>query len=200
MKLHDVAVEQQENTSVWLAFKNQVFIRLSIASLVSGCFVSAHDTAATWLMNSLSASPFLLSLIATSASLPFFLFTLPAGAISDLTNRRNLFIGIYLWLAAAAAGLLAVCSWLNLVHPSVILATVLLLGIGFAFSAPVWASIVPEIARKEELASAITLGGVQMNLAGIVGPALGGLLLPIVGPAMLFSLNALAFLSVAMMN
>jgi len=198
MKLHDVAVEQQENTSVWLAFKNQVFIRLSIASLVSGCFVSAHDTAATWLMNSLSASPFLLSLIATSASLPFFLFTLPAGAISDLTNRRNLFVGIYLWLAAAA-GLLAVCSWLNLVHPSVILATVLLLGIGFAFSAPVWASIVPEIARKEELASAITLGGVQMNLAGIVGPALGGFLLPIVGPAMLFSLNALAFLSVALM-
>ena len=46
--------------------------------------------------------------------------------------------------------------------------------------------------------SAITLGGVQMNLAGIVGPALGGFLLPIVGPAMLFSLNALAFLSVAL--
>jgi hypothetical protein len=42
MKLNDVAIEQEENTSVWLAFKNQVFIRLSIASLVSGCFVSAH--------------------------------------------------------------------------------------------------------------------------------------------------------------
>src|ERR1700726_3632695 len=36
-----------------------------------------------------------------------------------------------------------------------------------------------------------------MNLAGIVGPALGGLLLPIMGPAMLFSLNALAFLAAA---
>jgi Transmembrane secretion effector len=36
-----------------------------------------------------------------------------------------------------------------------------------------------------------------MNLAGIVGPALGGLLLPIMGPAMLFSLNALAFLTAA---
>src|SRR4029077_8935867 len=77
------------------------------------------------------------------------------------------------------------------------LTTVFLLGIGFAFNAPVWASVVPEIVRKEELASAITLGGVQMNLAGIVGPALGGLLLPIVGPAMLFSLNALAFLTMA---
>ena len=36
-----------------------------------------------------------------------------------------------------------------------------------------------------------------MNLAGIVGPALIGLLLPIVDPAMLFSLNALAFLTTA---
>jgi len=198
MKLDNVATEQQENTSVWLALKNRVFIRLLTVSVVSGCCVSAADMAATWLMNSLGASPFLLSLMATSASLPFFLFTIPAGTISDLTNRRKLFIAIYLWLAAAA-GVLAICSWLNLVHPYVILISVLLLGIGFAFNAPLWASIVPEIVRKDELVSAITLGGVQMNVAGIVGPALGGFLLPIVGPAMLFTFNALAFLSMALM-
>ncbi len=99
---------EQHNTSTWLALKNRVFVGLWVASLVSGCCVSAHDTAATWLMNSLGASPFLLSLMATSASLPFFLFTLPAGAISDLVNRQNLFIRTYLWLAArgrAACGL-----------------------------------------------------------------------------------------------
>jgi MFS family permease len=56
---------------------------------------------------------------------------------------------------------------------------VFLLGIGFAFNAPVWAAIVPEVVGKEELPSAITLGGVQMNLGGIVGPALGGFLLPV---------------------
>ena len=129
----------------------------------------------------------------TSASLPFFLFTLPAGAISDLVNRQSLFIGTYLWLAGAA-GLLAVCTWLHWVHPSIILITVFLLGIGFAFNAPVWAAIVPEVVRKDELASAITLGGVQMNMGVIVGPAIGGFLLSVAGPAFLFTLNALAFL------
>jgi MFS family permease len=69
--------------------------------------------------------------------------------------------------------------------------------LGFAFNAPVWACVVPEIVGKEEIASAITLGGVQMNFAGIVGPALGSLLLPIVDPAVIFALNALAFLGVA---
>ena len=114
-----------------------------------------------------------------------------------MANRQNLFIGTYLWLAVAA-GLLAICTWLQLVHPYVILATVFLLGIGFAFNAPVWAAIVPDVVRKEELASAITLGGVQMNMGGIVGPAIGGFLLPVAGPAMLFSLNALAFLFAAL--
>ena len=188
--------EPKQNTSIWLALRNPAFVGLWLPSVVSGVCVAAHDTAATWLMNALGASPLLLSLIATAASLPFFLFTLPAGSLADLSNRRNLLIAIYLWLAAAA-GLLAVCTWLHRVHPYVILTTIFLLGIGFAFNAPVWASIVPEIVQKEELASAITLGGVQMNLAGIAGPALGGLFLPIMGPAMLFSLNALAFLMTA---
>jgi MFS family permease len=188
--------EPKQNTSIWLALRNPAFVGLWLPSVVSGVCVAAHDTAATWLMNELGASPLLLSLIASAASLPFFLFNLPAGALADLSNRRNLLIAIYLWLAAAA-GLLAVCTWLHWVHPYVILATIFLLGIGFAFNAPVWASIVPEIVQKAELASAITLGGVQLNLAGIAGPALGGLLLPIMGPAMLFSLNALAFLIMA---
>jgi MFS family permease len=191
-----VSSEPTQNTSVWLALRNAAFVALWLPSVVSGVCVAAHDTAATWLMNALGASPLLLSLIATAASLPFFLFTLPAGALADLSNRRTVRIAVYLWLAAAAS-LLAVCTWLHWVHPYVILTTVFLLGIGFAFNAPVWASVVPEIVQKEELASAITLGGVQMNLAGIVGPALGGFLLPIMGPAMLFSLNALAFLSMA---
>ena len=192
-----MATDSPPNTSTWFALKNAVFVRLWIASLVSGCCVSAHDTAATWLMNSLGASPFLLSMMATSASLPFFLFTLPAGAVSDLVDRQRLFIATYLWLAAAA-GLLAFCTWLHLIHPYVILVTVFLLGIGFAFNAPVWAAIIPEVVRKNELASAITLGGVQMNMGGIVGPAIGGFLLPITGPAMLFLLNALAFLFAAL--
>src|ERR1700682_1051405 len=109
-------------------------------------------------MNALGASPLLLSLIATAASLPFFLFTLPAGALADLSNRRNLLIAVYLWLAAAA-GLLAVCTWLHWVHPYVILTTVFLLGIGFAFTGPVWRPFIPEFVKKDEFRSATPFAG-----------------------------------------
>src|ERR1700722_17176870 len=131
-----IPATEREDTSVWLALKNRVFLALWLASVGSGVCVAAHDTAATWLMNTSGSSTFLLSLMATAASLPFFLFTLPAGALADLSNRRGLFVGTYLWLAFAA-GLLAVFFWLRLAPPYVILATVFLLGIGFAFNAPV---------------------------------------------------------------
>ena len=52
-------------------------------------------------MNALGASPLLLSLIATAASLPFF-FYLAGRAVADLRYRRNLLVAVYLWLAAAA--------------------------------------------------------------------------------------------------
>jgi MFS family permease len=191
-----VASELKQNTSVWLALRNRVFSGLWLASVVSGVCVAAHETVATWLMKTSGSSTLLLSLMATAASLPFFFFTLPAGALADLSNRRTLFVATYLWLASAA-GLLAIFSWLHLVHPFVILLTVFLLGTGFAFNAPLWACVIPEIVRKEEIASAVTLGGVQMNLAVIVGPAFGSLLLPLVGSPVLFSLNALAFLGAA---
>jgi MFS family permease len=75
---------------------------------------------------------------------------------------------------------------------------VFLLGTGFAFQAPVASASIPEIVGKEQLPSAIALGGIQMNLAGIIGPALGGLLIPLVGVSTIFTLNAAAFVLVLM--
>src|SRR5262245_66558100 len=106
----------KNSTSTWFALRNPVFARLWLASVISGTFVSAQDVTATWLMHDLGASAFALSLMASAASAPFFLFTLPAGAIADIVNRRLVIVTAVLWQAvcfgtlavAALAGLLAV--------------------------------------------------------------------------------------------
>jgi MFS family permease len=184
------------STSTWFALQNPVFRRLWVASVLSGTFVSAQDIAATWLMHDLGASALLLSLMATAASAPFFLFTLPAGAVADIANRRTVIVTAVLWQALCSS-LLAVGAWTGAISPSLVLLCIFLLGLGVAFYAPVWGAIVPDIASKEELASAVTLGGVQLNLSGIVGPALAGLLLPLLGVPLLISVNAMTFLIVA---
>jgi MFS family permease len=50
----------------------------------------------------------------------------------------------------------------------------------------------------EELPSAATLGGLQLNISGIIGPAIGGFLLPLIGANWVFTINALCFLLVVL--
>jgi MFS family permease len=182
-------------TSIWLALRNPVFRSLWLASVVSGCCVSAHDMAATWAMNTLTPSPLFLSLLSTAAALPFFLFTFPAGALADMLNRKKLLCVMHVWLIVAAGGL-AVMGTLKFLSPGIILAAVFLLGVGFACNAPAWSSVIPDVVTKEELASAVTLGGVQMNISGVLGPALGGILLPLLGANTVFAINSFGFLLV----
>src|SRR5215831_5079529 len=181
----------------WTALRNPVFRKLWIATIISGTCVAAHDSAATWMINVSTGSPFFISLMSTVASLPFFLFTLPAGALADTVDRRKLVCFISFGLAAAASSL-AVLGWLHLLNPYIILASVFCIGIGFAFNAPAWTSIVPQVVSDEELPSVATLSGLQFNISGIIGPALGGLLIPLAGANFVFALNAACFFLVVL--
>jgi MFS family permease len=185
----------QAASSSWFALRNPTFRRLWLATVVSGTCVGAHDMVAAWLMNSLSHSTLLLSLISTAATLPFFLFILPAGALADMINRKRILCTAYVWLAVCAGGL-AVLGWLNLLTPCVILGSIFLIGTGFAFNAPAFSAAVPEIVSDEELPSASVLSGLQLNISVIVGPILGGLLLLVLQAQGVFLLNALFFLAV----
>jgi MFS family permease len=180
-------------SSTWTALRNPVYRSMWLASLISGTCVAAHDTAATWTMNRVSDMPLFLTLMSTVASLPFFLFTLPAGALADMVDRKKMMMIMNIWLGVAAGGL-AVCGWFNVINPYVLLGAVFLIGTGFAFYSPAWTSIQPEIVTNEELPSAATLGGLQLNISGIIGPAIGGLLLRFVSPNVVFALNAVCFL------
>jgi Transmembrane secretion effector len=80
-------------TSSWIALRNPTFGKLWFATVVSGICVSAHEMAAIWVINSISTagshSTMLLSLMSTAATLPFFLFILPAGALADMMGDAS---------------------------------------------------------------------------------------------------------------
>src|ERR1700750_3319498 len=106
-------------SSTWTALRNPVFRKLWIATVISGTCVAAHDSAATWMINVSTGSPFFISLMSTVASLPFFLFTLPAGALADKVDRQKLVWIMNVWLAVAA-GLLAIFGSLGVLNPYII--------------------------------------------------------------------------------
>ena len=60
-----------------------------IAAVISGTCVGAHDSAATWMMNTFAGLPVLISLMSTVASLTCFLFTPPTFTPEDKIDRRS---------------------------------------------------------------------------------------------------------------
>ena len=128
------AASRAKSNSTWFALRNPVFCRLWFATLLSGTFVSSQDVVAAWLMHDLGASPFLLSLMATAASAPFFLFTLPAGAIANIVNRRTVIVSAVFWQALWSA-ILAFGAFSGGFIPGAVLACIFALGIGLAFGA-----------------------------------------------------------------
>ena len=188
-------MQKPQAPSTFSALANGPFLRLWAAALASGTAVAADQTAARWALNHLSASAFIISLLSSTAALPFLVFTLPAGFLADAVDRRLLLRVINVW-QALVAGALAFLGFRGALSPAALLIGSLALGVGFAFNAPVWTALIPDVVPEEALPSTATLGSLQMNLSGVIGPALGGVLLAVSGPPVVFGLNALGFLGV----
>jgi predicted MFS family arabinose efflux permease len=71
---------------------------------------------------------------------------------------------------------------------------VLAVGIGQAIYAPAYSALLPSLVKRENLPAAISLNSAQMNGSRVVGPAIGGVLLHLVGPSWVFAGNAVTYL------
>jgi MFS family permease len=131
--------------------------------------------------------------MATVSALPYTLFTLPAGAFADMVDREKILLGVQLWHAFLAIAL-AIVWTVHLLNPYIILASAFLFSTGFAFGSPAHSSVIAEMVSAEELGSAYTLAGLQMDVSGIIGPLLSALLLPLAGVSFIFGANGLGFI------
>ncbi len=151
-----------------------------------------HEVGEGWLMTTLSHSPLLVALLQSADSLAVFLFSIPAGALADVMDRRLLAILTQAWLGAVAL-CLGLLTLGGAITPWLLLALSFVMNMGAALDAPVWQAIVPELVPRSDLPQAVALGGVSLNIARAVAPALGGLLVAAVGPYAVFFLNATTF-------
>ena len=191
--MEETAEKTAEKTSTWLALRNHVFRRLWLAMVVSGSCIGAHNTAVYWAMHKLGASPLHIALMTTVSALPYTLFTLPAGAIADMVDRKKILLGVQIWHATIAFAL-AILWMTHLLNPYLILVSAFLFSAGFAVGSPAHSSVIAEMVSKDDLASAYTLAGMQMDLSGIIGPLFSALLLPLAGVSFIFGANGFGFL------
>ena len=179
----------------WSPLRRPVFRALWIAGLASNLGTWVQNVGAAWLMTSLAPEPFVVALVQAASNLPFFLLAIPAGALADVVDRRRLALVALAWLSASSA-LLAGLSFAGAIGPAALLALTFAIGVGSALLAPAFAAIVPELVPREEIEPAVSLGGISMNAARAVGPALGGFVVAAAGTGATFALNAASFLAV----
>ncbi len=179
------------------ALRSPAFRWLWVANVVSGIGSMMHATAAAWLLVTEAGAATLVTLLQVMVSLPVFLFALPAGALADLLDKRQVVLGAQIGgfvVAAALTGL----SLAGLANAWVLLGSAFALGMASAFGFPAWQALLPELVSKPQWPSAITLGSIAVNLARALGPVAGGLLIGVCPPWVVFGINALSFLLVAL--
>jgi MFS family permease len=149
---------------------------------------------AQWVLVAEPGSTALVALVQVAAMLPMLLFALPAGALADIMDRRRLLIGVQLFQMVVGSSL-SVLTALDLMPPALLLTFTFLLGACLASTLPAYQVVVQEFVPREQVRMVAALGGVAVNGARAVGPALAGVLLAQVGAAVVFAVPAVSALA-----
>ena len=148
-----------------------------------------------WLVLQLTNSSFKLGLVTAMQFLPMMLFALFAGTLVDRFPKRTVLIFTQASLAILAT-VLASLTYFKIVQYWHVLVLAALLGIVTTLDMPTRQTFFVELVGKEDLMNAIGLNSSVFNLARILGPAVAGFLIALVGIGVCFYLNALSFLAV----
>jgi MFS family permease len=170
-----------------------VFRRIWSASLLSNFGILIQGVGAAWSMSRLTDDAMMVALVQTSLMLPIMLIALPAGALSDMFDRRLVCILALTFALTGAIGL-CVVTLLGLLTPLILLAFCFVVGCGMAVFGPAWQASVSEQVPTEALPSAIALNGISYNVARSFGPAIGGVIVAAVGAIGAFVTNAIFYL------
>ena len=147
---------------------------------------------AQWLLVDQPAAETLVALVQTANMSPVFFLALPAGVFADVFDRRRLLMAVQT-AALLVAGALAALTAAGKTTPALLLTFTFLLGCAQTLTMPAWQALIPELVPRSQLPAASALGGISMNLARAVGPAVAGVLIASVDVAAVFALNALSF-------
>ncbi|MBC7428957.1 MAG: MFS transporter [Bacteriovorax sp.] len=168
---------------------------------MSGQFISLIGTsmqqlAMSWMIFKLTNSPLWLGIAGFSAQLPMFIFGLFAGVIVDHVDRHKLLIWTQA-LAALQAFVLAALTFSGKITLTHLIILDFTLGTINAFDMTTRQAFIVQIVKhKKNLPNAIAINSSVINLTRLLGPAIAGMMIAMVGEGMCFLFNGLSYIAV----
>lgn len=184
--------------ATFAALRHRNFRLLWSGTLISHSGDWMDQVALNWLVLQMTDSAFYLGLVNFCRAIPILVFTLLGGVAADRVERRRLMMvtqSSAMLLALVLAGLVISGT------ASILLVLVIATGRGIviAFNLPARHSLIPELVPRNDLANAVALNSLTLNVTKIIGPALGGLIIAAYGTGACFLFNGLSFLVVIWM-
>jgi MFS family permease len=175
------------------ALRNPQFLRFWIAITLALTGLWVRITVQGYLVYELTSDEFMLGLVGFLNAIPVLLLSPIVGVVVDRFDRRKVLVATQLVMASTLFTLATLDAFgiLSVYHILVISA---IAGSASAFDWPARLSLVPNIVERTQLQSAVALNSASFNTARIIGPAIGGSLIGIIGTAACFYLSAFAFL------
>jgi MFS family permease len=173
--------------------RNYRLFFLGQAFSVSGSWM--QNVALAWLVVELSSSPLAVGALAFCRFLPFTVFGLVAGWVTDRVDTRRLVS----WTQAVQMVFAAVLASLALTDSAtlpLVYALAALSGVALVFDAPGRQTLTFQMVGERELPNAVALNSSLFNASRVVGPALAGVLIGGFGVGICFLVNAVSFLAV----
>ncbi|MDZ3831597.1 MAG: MFS transporter [Sphingopyxis sp.] len=180
--------------SAFAPFRYPAFRAIWTANLASNMGSMIQSVGAAWLMTELTQSHLLIALVQAGATIPIMLLGVFAGAIADNFDRRRVMLAAQTGMLIVSAAL-TLTTWMGAITPMLLLFFTLAVGCGTALNGPAWQASVRLQVGPRDLPQAIALNTIAFNLARSAGPALGGLLISLSGPATGFAFNAISYVA-----
>ena len=146
-----------------------------------------------WVIFEKFQSPALAGFAVLSHWLPFLLFSVYFGAFADrYDSRRIIQVSMLLFMAVSVAwAVLFITGVIEMWHAAVLL---VIHGMAGVLWAPASQVLIHDIVGRENIVSAVRLNATTRQLGIFLGPAVGGGLMLLLGPAVGLLVNALIYL------
>ena len=179
----------------FIALRHRNFRLFWFGQLISLTGTWMQSIGQAWLVLQLTHSAWLLGVVGALQFLPVMLLSLFGGVLADRLPKRKvlLFTQSFAMLQATVLWILVVSGHIQIWE---VLVLASLLGLTNSFDMPTRQAFVVEMVGREDLPNAIALNSSVFNMARVVGPGLGGLIIAFLGIAPLFLLNAISFVPV----
>ncbi len=156
-----------------------------------------QNVAQAWLVYRLTGSSFLLGLVSFAGQIPVFFASPAGGALADRLNRHRILVGTQSGMMLLAFALAAL-TLLGQIQVWQIMILAVLLGIVNAFDIPARQAFVVEMVGRADLTNAIALNSSLFNSARMIGPAVAGVLVAVLGEGWCFFANGVSYVAVIM--